>query len=107
MTHANYVHTLRLRRTLTAIRLVRGRGCNESFRAAVNRSYDESGQPTDGTNKKPMETLDEVSEVEVNEMMPPPRSPSDIGIPMLNNKNETPQGARASKRRTPTLPDSF
>jgi partitioning defective protein 3 len=40
----------------TAIRLVRGRGCNESFRAAVDRSYDESGQPTDGTNKEPMET---------------------------------------------------
>lgn len=40
----------------TAIRVVRGRGCNESFRAAVDRSYDESGQPTDGHNKEPMET---------------------------------------------------
>ncbi|XP_046455469.1 partitioning defective 3 homolog isoform X7 [Daphnia pulex] len=79
----------------TAIRVVRGRGCNESFRAAVDRSYDESGQPTDGTNKEPMETLDEALEVEVNEMMPPPRSPSDIGIPMLNNKNET----RKSKKK--------
>ena len=33
--------------------------------------------------------------VEVNEMMPPPRSPSDIGIPMLNNKSET----RKSKKK--------
>ncbi len=38
----------------TAIRVVRGRGCNESFRAAVDRSYDD-GQPVDG-NKEPMET---------------------------------------------------
>ena len=39
----------------TAIRVVRGRGCNESFRAAVDRSYDEAGQPVDPT-KEPMET---------------------------------------------------
>jgi hypothetical protein len=39
--------------------------------------------------------VDEALEVEVNEMMPPPRSPSDIGIPMLNNKNET----RKSKKK--------
>lgn len=79
----------------TAIRVVRGRGCNESFRAAVDRSYDESGQPTDGHNKEPMETLDEAAEVEANEMIPPPRSPSEIGIPILNNKSET----RKSKKK--------
>ena len=35
-----------------AIRVVRGRGCNESFRAAVDRSYD----PTADAQKEPMET---------------------------------------------------
>ena len=39
----------------TAIRVVRGRGCNESFRAAVDRSYDD-GQNNDGGSKEPMET---------------------------------------------------
>lgn len=105
----------------TAIRVVRGRGCNESFRAAVDRSY-EDGQPNDA-NKEPMETRmkrriiishfqfgfndfsffffsfgmtvdEEVVEIP-NELMPPPRSPSDIGIPMLNNKSET----RKSKKK--------
>lgn len=34
-----------------AVRVVRGRGCNESFRAAVDRSYDPSAD-----SKEPMET---------------------------------------------------
>lgn len=38
----------------TAIRVVRGRGCNESFRAAVDRSYDDNQQGGDGN--QPMET---------------------------------------------------
>ena len=38
----------------SAIRVVRGRGCNESFRAAVDRSYDDqNGQEQ---NKESMET---------------------------------------------------
>jgi len=40
----------------TAIRVVRGRGCNESFRAAVDRSYDDGQNNPDGGNKEPMET---------------------------------------------------
>lgn len=39
--------------------------------------------------------VDEAAEVEANEMMPPPRSPSEIGIPILNNKSET----RKSKKK--------
>lgn len=39
---------------LTTIRVVRGRGCNESFRAAVDRSYDGSQQVVNG--KEPIET---------------------------------------------------
>lgn len=40
----------------TAIRVVRGRGCNESFRAAVDRSYDDGHRPETDPNKEPMET---------------------------------------------------
>ncbi|XP_061778407.1 partitioning defective 3 homolog [Nerophis ophidion] len=38
-------------------RIIRGRGCNDSFRAAIDKSYDKAGvQPEDGAS---METLDE------------------------------------------------
>ncbi|XP_039983271.1 partitioning defective 3 homolog isoform X3 [Xiphias gladius] len=42
-------------------RIVRGRGCNESFRAAIDKSYEKSGVTT-AEEENSMETLDEDTE---------------------------------------------
>ncbi|XP_041927499.1 partitioning defective 3 homolog isoform X3 [Alosa sapidissima] len=43
-------------------RIIRGRGCNESFRAAIDKSYDNSGPLTNEEEDEGMETLDEDTE---------------------------------------------
>ncbi|XP_060778464.1 partitioning defective 3 homolog isoform X4 [Neoarius graeffei] len=43
-------------------RIIRGRGCNESFRAAIDKSYDRQAVPGDEEEDEGMETLEEDTE---------------------------------------------
>jgi len=71
------------------VRVVRGRGCNESFRAAVDRSYESND------NKEHMETLDEECGETVEMSPPAPICGADTDEPHLDNKCEM----RKSKKK--------
>ncbi|XP_048410947.1 partitioning defective 3 homolog isoform X5 [Stegostoma tigrinum] len=43
-------------------RIIRGRGCNESFRAAIDKSYDKPAEEDDDDDDEGMETLEEDTE---------------------------------------------
>ncbi|KAM4606360.1 partitioning defective 3 homolog [Polymixia lowei] len=91
-------------------RIIRGRGCNESFRAAIDKSYDKSGvMATEEDNG--METLDEDTEgssrsgqdsvsTSADLILAPARPPGSNGSPSKDDKRrkEREKGGQEKKK---------